>query len=153
VETPDRTPTAPSDDAGSEDVLERGAAIGRFLVVGALGGGGAGRVVSAYDPQLARKVTIKLLGGRAPEGRDALGREAQAMARLTHPNVVAVYEVGFSEQGAYFVMENVEGTPLRGWLGETKRRWDEILDVLVAAGAGLAAAHKAGIVHRGPKRF
>ena len=154
MEPTDRTPTLPSEDDDAEGNVERGASIGRFLVLGALGVGGMGMVLSAYDPHLDRKVALKLLrgdvwrGGRASQGHDALVREAQAMARLTHPNVVAVYEVGFSDKGAYVVMEQVEGTTLRAWLAMTKRRWDEILDVLVAAGAGLDAAHRAGIVHQ-----
>ncbi len=153
MERPELTPTLPSEDSDLETAPERGASIGRFLVLGGLGMGGMGMVLSAYDPHLERKVALKLLRGdvwrsaAGTAGRDLLIREAQAMARLTHPNVVAVHDVGFSDRGGYVAMELVEGTTLREWLAEKKRRWNEILDVLAAAGAGLAAAHGAGIVH------
>src|SRR5262249_11357035 len=86
--------------------------------------------------------------GEASVGRARLLAEAQAMARLQHPNVVAVHEIGFADVGAYVVMECVEGTTLRAWLGERPRPWRDALDMLPGAGAGLAAAHRAGIVHR-----
>ena len=133
---------------------ERGTSIGRFIVLRALGVGGMGIVMSAYDPDLARNVAVKLLrgdvwrGARAAEGHASLVREAQAMGRLNHPNVVAVHEVGQWQDGSYVVMEQVNGGTLRGWLAEQPRRWREILDMLIVAGAGLAAAHRAGVVHR-----
>jgi tetratricopeptide (TPR) repeat protein len=150
-------PTLPTEDGDLDAAPERGASIGRFLILGPLGMGGMGLVLSAYDPHLDRKVALKLLrgdrwrGAGGTAGRDLLIREAQAMARLTHPNVVAVHDVGFSDQGGFVAMELVDGTTLREWLTETKRGWNEILDVLVAAGAGLAAAHAAGIVHQDVK--
>jgi hypothetical protein len=111
-----------------------------------------GVVLLAFDPDLDRKVALKILRadvfeGEA-EGRARLIAEAQAMARLQHPHVVAVHEIGFSADRAYVVMEYVEGTTLRAWLGERPRSWREALDLLTDAGAGLAAAHRAGIVHR-----
>ncbi len=148
TERSDLSPTLPSDD--DEELLpERGASIGRFLVLGALGAGGMGMVLSAYDPTLDRKVALKLL--RATQGTaasEAIVREAQTMARLTHPNVVAVHEVGFGESGGYVVMEQVDGTTLRAWMAERERPWREIVDMFLAAGAGLSAAHGAGIVHQ-----
>ncbi len=123
TERSDLSPTLPSDD--DEELLpERGASIGRFLVLGALGAGGMGMVLSAYDPTLDRKVALKLL--RATQGTaasEAIVREAQTMARLTHPNVVAVHEVGFGESGGYVVMEQVDGTTLRAWMAERERPW------------------------------
>jgi len=134
-----------------EEVPERGVSIGRFLVLGPLGVGGMGMVLSAYDPQLDRKVALKLLrterGALSDDGKARLVREAQAMARLNHPNVVAVYEVVFGDTTGYLVMELVEGTTLRSWLAKMRPRWDEIVDLLIAAGAGLAAAHRAKLVH------
>ena len=135
------------------EVPDRGMAIGRFLVLGSLGMGGMAVVLSAYDPQLDRKVALKLLRGDLGKGalsetaREAIVREAQAMARLSHPNVVAVHEVVFGDATGYLVMEQVEGTTLRDWLAARARGFAEILDVMMAAGAGLAAAHRAQLVH------
>jgi eukaryotic-like serine/threonine-protein kinase len=148
------TPTVPDSDE-PEDHHERGTSIGRFLVLEPLGWGGMGIVLSAYDPHLDRKVAIKLLRGdifrgddRTGRGRDVLVGEAQAMARLNHPNVVTVYEVGLLDDGAYVAMEQVEGRTLRAWLSESPRSWQEIVDMLAQAGRGLAAAHRSGIAHR-----
>ena len=123
--------------------------IGRFTVLGRLGQGAMSVVYAAYDDELDRKVALKLL---RPEGNDAqasarLRREAQAIARLSHPNVVPVYDVGVHDGELFIAMEFVRGTTLRTWL-ETKRPWPELRDVLLQAGRGLAAAHEAGIVHR-----
>jgi hypothetical protein len=126
--------------------------IGRFTVVEKLGAGGMGIVVAAHDPTLDRKVAIKMLHGERWTGAETRGRaqliaEAQAMAKLAHPNVVALHEVGFDRDGAFLVMEYVAGTNLRGWL-EDVHAWPEILAMFLAAGEGLAAAHRAGMVHR-----
>jgi tetratricopeptide (TPR) repeat protein/predicted Ser/Thr protein kinase len=145
-------------DRGSQDrapaPLGRGAALGRYLVLDVLGGGGMGVVYTAYDPELDRKLAIKLLrpsgssDSDASIGRTRLLREAQAMARLQHPNVIAVHDVGTFEDQVFIAMEHVEGTTLTAWLEETPRSWREALAPLVEAGRGLAAAHAAGIVHR-----
>ena len=133
--------------------FERGALIGRYVVVDKLGEGGMGVVYSAFDPELDRKVAIKLLtarGGAGSTGDQAwLLREAQALARLAHPNVVAVHDVGTLAGDQVFVaMELVDGATMRAWLKQHRRAWREILPVMRAAGAGLAAAHAAGLVHR-----
>jgi eukaryotic-like serine/threonine-protein kinase len=131
---------------------ERGDMIGRFIVLGVLGSGGMGVVYSAYDPHLDRKVAIKLLA--SVEGRSAhdaqvrLLREAQAMARINHPNVIKVHEVGTHHDRIYLAMEFADAGTLRGWLAAAKRTQREILDVFIRAGRGLAAAHAAGLVHR-----
>jgi len=124
--------------------------IGRFLVLGPLGSGGMGVVVEAYDPELDRKVAIKLLkGGRARSDSQArLLREAQAMARLSHPNVVQVYDVGVVGEQVFVAMELVVGKNLAQWLAEGPRQWREVTALFIAAGRGLAAAHAAGLVHR-----
>jgi tetratricopeptide (TPR) repeat protein len=132
--------------------LGKGTKIGRYVVIDILGAGGMGVVYSAFDPELDRKVAIKLLqaqhGGSESGGQSWLLREAQAMARLAHPNVVAVYDVGVMSADHVFVaMELVEGETLRVWLKRPKP-WREIVAVMRAAGAGLAAAHAAGLVHR-----
>ena len=126
------------------------ARIGRFLVLGRLGSGGMGVVVEAYDPELDRKVAIKLLkSSRARSDSQArLLREAQAMARLSHPNVVQVYDVGVVGEQVFVAMELVVGKNLAQWLAEGPRPWREVVALFVAAGRGLGAAHAAGLVHR-----
>ncbi|MBX7081117.1 MAG: serine/threonine-protein kinase [Nannocystaceae bacterium] len=128
-------------------------AIGRFKVLERLGGGGMGVVYAAWDPELERRVAIKLLradlaGRDGSVGHARLLREAQAMARINHPNVVAVHEVGTHEGQVFVAMELVEGTTLGTWLQQRPRRWRETLAAFLAAGTGIAAAHRAGLVHR-----
>jgi serine/threonine-protein kinase len=142
--------TAPATGAPT---LAPGATVGRFVVLGVLGAGGMGVVLSAYDPELDRKVAVKLLHGDAgrgseSEGRARLAREAQAMARLSHPNVVAVYEVGTVGDRLFIVMEQVDGQTLKQWLKAEERGWREVVAMFLAAGRGLEAAHRAGLVHR-----
>ena len=147
-----RSATA-SSPAASSDGTPAARRIGRFHVLEELGSGGMGVVLAAYDPALERKVAIKLLHpdrlfGAATRGRAQLVAEAQAMARLSHPNVVAVHEIAFEHDAAYLVMEYVAGPTLRRWLAEGERTWREVLALLIGAGEGLVAAHREGIVHR-----
>jgi serine/threonine protein kinase len=134
--------------------LTRGAAIGRYIVLALVGRGGMGEVYAAYDPELDRKVAVKLLrvkpgnGVSLAEGRQRTLREAQAIARLSHSNVVVVYDVGTFEDKVFIAMEYVEGNTVTYWLQAKQRGWQEILKVFVAAGSGLAAAHEKGLVHR-----
>ena len=134
--------------------LPRGATIGRYVVLGLVGRGGMGEVYAAYDPELDRKVAVKLLrvkpgnGVSRNEGRQRTLREAQAIARLSHPNVVVVFDVGTFRESVFIAMEFVEGHTLGYWIEAQNRSWREVLDVYVAAGRGLAAAHAAGLVHR-----
>ncbi|MEX1368782.1 MAG: serine/threonine-protein kinase, partial [Nannocystaceae bacterium] len=125
------------------------ASIGRFAVLELIGRGGMGRVYAAYDAQLDRKVAVKvLLDARASaEAQQRLQREAQAMARLSHPNVVAVHEVGQSDGEVFVAMEFIRGQNLNEWIG-TGPQWRQVLEVFIQAGQGLAAAHGAGLVHR-----
>ncbi|MEZ4449624.1 MAG: serine/threonine-protein kinase [Nannocystaceae bacterium] len=122
--------------------------IGRFLVLRQLGRGGMGVVYAGFDNHLDRKVAIKLLRDQSSDGDDRLLREAQALARLSHPNVVGVYEVGRALDSVYVAMEFVVGATLRAWLAERRRTQAEILEVFLQAGRGLAAAHAVGLVHR-----
>ena len=134
--------------------LKPGDKLGRFVVEGFLAEGGMGKVYAGHDPSLGRPVALKLLRRGRPGGGDSsphharLLREAQAMARLSHPNVVTVYEVGEVDGLLFVAMELVEGGTLRAWLSAEVRSIDAILDVFTAAGRGLSAAHAAGIVHR-----
>ncbi|MBX7078599.1 MAG: serine/threonine-protein kinase [Nannocystaceae bacterium] len=122
--------------------------IGRHRVLRRLGRGGFGEVFEAHDPVLQRGVAIKLLHARGREGRArSLQQEAQALARIAHPNVVEVFEVGEHDGEVFIVMELVEGTDLGSWAAARPRSLDEQLAVLRAAGEGLAAAHAVGIVH------
>ncbi|HTS81321.1 MAG TPA: serine/threonine-protein kinase [Myxococcaceae bacterium] len=127
-------------------------ALGRYLVLETLGEGATGQIYRAYDPQLDRRVALKLLkpvpGVDAAMLQSRLLHEAQAMARLSHPHVVAVHDVGTAEGQVFVAMELVEGTTLRAWLEERPRPWREVLAAFLQAGEGLAAAHAAGLVHR-----
>ncbi|WNG53475.1 protein kinase [Archangium gephyra] len=130
--------------------LEPGSHVGRYLIEGLLGEGGMGVVYAARDPALGRTVALKLLrpGGGGEEGRARLVREAQAMARLSHPNVLPLFELGTEGGSVFLAMERVEGPTLAGWLRERERPWREVLTLFLQAGEGLAAAHRAGLVHR-----
>lgn len=133
--------------------LSRGTTVGRFVLLGTLGAGGMGVVYAAYDPELDRKVALKLLLPRAgessdTEGRTRLVREAQALAKLSHPNVVAVHDVGTHGERVWIAMEFVAGETLTAWAKARPRQWSEILPLLADAARGVAAAHGAGLVHR-----
>jgi predicted Ser/Thr protein kinase len=120
--------------------------VSRYVLGARIGGGGMGVVYEAHDPELRRRVAVKVLASGAADAR--LLREAQALARVSHPNVVPIYDVGTQGAIVFLAMELVEGRNLREWLAARPRRVAEILDVLIAAGRGLAAAHAAGLVHR-----
>jgi tRNA A-37 threonylcarbamoyl transferase component Bud32/tetratricopeptide (TPR) repeat protein len=136
--------------------LPRGLSVGRYVILGLVGRGAMGEVYAAYDPELDRKIALKLLSSpstwSAPSestaARGRLLREAKAIARLSHPNVVVVHDVGMLEQRVFLAMEFIDGVTLASWLAKAPRGWRDVLDRFVAAGRGLAAAHAAGIVHR-----
>jgi tetratricopeptide (TPR) repeat protein/predicted Ser/Thr protein kinase len=131
--------------------VRRGAVLGRYVVIDKLGQGGMGVVLSAYDPELDRKVALKLVrslqGDGAVELQQRLLREAQAVARLAHPHVITVFDVGTVDGRLFMAMEFIEGPTLRKWLARS-RSWREVCAVFQQAGQGLAAAHAAGLVHR-----
>jgi tetratricopeptide (TPR) repeat protein/predicted Ser/Thr protein kinase len=120
--------------------------LGRYELVGTLGTGAMGRVYGAVDPSLRRPVAIKVLSERGR--RDALVREARALARLNHPNVVEVFEVGVDGDDVFVAMEHVDGPDLRRWLAERTPPPETILAAFQAAAHGLAAAHAQGVIHR-----
>ncbi len=126
--------------------------VGRYEIVRPLGAGGMGVVYEASDPRLDRRVALKLLRlevlAGLPQARDLLLREARAMARLAHPNVLTVYDAGEIDGQLYVAMELVEGGTLARWLGAAGRSPGEILRAFLAAARGLSAAHEAGLVHR-----
>ena len=124
--------------------------IGRLSVRRRLGRGGMGVVYAAHDPELDREVAVKVVGTirEDSQGRPRMLREAQAMARLSHPNVVAVHDVGTHAERVYISMELVKGGTLADWLQREDRPWRDVVSMFVQAGRGLAAAHEAGLVHR-----
>ncbi|MCA9636086.1 MAG: serine/threonine protein kinase, partial [Myxococcales bacterium] len=128
---------------------EAPARIGRFVVLRPLGAGGMGQVFLAYDEALDRKVALKLLRAADwDEGRARLRREAQAMARVAHPNVVPIFEVGEHAGQVFLAMEYVVGVTLKEWAEAAPRGWREIVGVYLQAARGLQAAHAVDVVHR-----
>jgi eukaryotic-like serine/threonine-protein kinase len=144
----------PTDKPAHAELVQHGQSIGRYVVVDKVGSGSMGVVYRAFDPDLGRGLALKLVEVRSSrkrrpeEIRARLLREAQAIARVSHPNVVQVYDVGVTELGVYVAMEFVEGLTLKQWIREGTRPWREVVDVFVQAGRGLAAAHAAEIIHR-----
>jgi serine/threonine protein kinase len=128
--------------------------IDRFRIIRKLGEGGMGSVYAAFDTVLDRRIAVKVVRPDRKNvvdgvtARDRLLREAQAMARLSHPNVVAVLDVGDLGEDIYVALEYVDGMTLTSWLAERPRSWREIVATFREAGKGLVAAHEAGLVHR-----
>lgn len=139
---------APPDDLA----VIRSPSVGRYVIIKRIGAGAMGVVYKAFDPELDRAVAIKLLRGdgsrKGTLGRSRLQREAKAMARIAHPNVIAIHDVGTVGERVFLAMELVNGEPLGDWQKRTNPGSEEILSVFRRAGAGIAAAHAAGVVHR-----
>ncbi len=132
----------------SDVVVGVGSVVQRYRVRGVAGEGGNGEVFVAYDPELDRKVALKFVRGTAPDDIARLLREAQALARLRHGNVVTIFDVGTHDGRVFLAMEYIEGRTLAQWLEERERSPSQIVEVLHAAGEGLAAAHAAELGHR-----
>ncbi|HXU01085.1 MAG TPA: serine/threonine-protein kinase [Polyangia bacterium] len=147
---PDETSAATADLPAGE--LARGTSIGRYVVTNLVGRGGMGEVYAAYDPQLDRRVALKILNPRQgsddARARARLLREAKSLARLSHPNVVVLHDAGEFDGRVFLAMEFVDGETLEAWLKREARSWREIRDAFLSAARGLAAAHRAGLVHR-----
>jgi tetratricopeptide (TPR) repeat protein len=148
--TLEATVVGPPGGSRAVDVAHEIAAprIGRFSVLRKIGEGGMGVVFAGYDEQLDRKVAIKLLHRSSGPSGLRLAREAQGLARLSHPNVVQVYEIGEHDGAPFIAMEFVDGDTLSAWCEKRPRSWSEQLPILLAAGQGLAAAHGKGLIHR-----
>ncbi len=125
-----------------------GRRLGKYQLIEKLGAGAMGVVWRAEDPELSRKLALKLLKRPDASLTDRLLREAQSMAQVNHPNVVTVYEVGSADGTAFIAMELVKGKSLRAWQTGARHKVPEIVEAYIAAGRGLAAAHAAGIIHR-----
>lgn len=150
---PDDGSAQPGTSAAPPAGLGRGAFLGRYLVLDLVGRGGMGEVYVAYDPELNRKVALKVLRHDRPARpgdplRARLLREARAAARLVHPNLVTLYDVGAVGERVFLTMELVDGVDLSAWRRAGPRSWRDVLRVFRDAGRGLAAAHRAGLVHR-----
>lgn len=148
---------APDDEAVEDRLLAVNALLapparprrfGRFIELGPIGRGGMGEVFEAYDPSLDRRVAIKLVRRDMTRQYRRLEREAKALARLQHPNVVQIYEVGHLDDRLFLAMELVHGDTLHVWQQREPHDWRECLEAYLDAGRGLAAAHDAGLVHR-----
>jgi len=150
------SPTPASEDDDVVAVVERehaarlrpGAHVGRYEIEAPLGRGGMGVVYAARDPELARMVALKLLRSVEPERQKRLVAEARALARLSHRNVITIYDTGTWQRRVFVAMELLTGPTLLAWRCAATRDWREVVRVFVQAGRGLVAAHAAGIVHR-----
>ena len=132
--------------AGVVGPLPRGTTVGRYLIVDLIGSGALGRVYAAYDPRLDRRVALKLIAD-ADAGAHVLA-EARALAKLSHPNVVPVFDVEQHDGMVFIAMELIDGVTLGEWCAEKGRTWQEVRNAYVQAAEGLAAAHAVGLVHR-----
>jgi serine/threonine protein kinase len=145
---PETLPSTPRGPRLAADTV-----VGRYVIQEPIGEGGMGTVYVARDPELERWVALKVLrpelfeGEAGRDGRNRLVREAHAMARINHPNVVAIYDAGVHGEQVFLATELVEGPNLWTWL-RSPRDWREVLGIFLKAGRGLAAAHAAGLVHR-----
>jgi len=137
-------------ESAATPALPFGTVVGRYVITGVLGEGGMGVVYAAHDPDLDRPIALKLLRAELRAARPRLLREGQAVAKLQHPNVVTVHDIGAHGDDLFIAMERIRGQTFGAWTraGGGRRRWREVLAMLIPAGRGLAAAHAAGLVHR-----
>jgi tetratricopeptide (TPR) repeat protein len=149
-ESTQRTPSR--DGHARVEQLRRGDTLGRYVVLELLGVGGMGEVFAAYDPELDRKIAVKLLRsgdeGHSSAAAERLIREAKAMAQVSHRNVITVHDVGTHEGRVFVAMEYLDGGTLADWMKRGPHSWRSVVMHFRAAGLGLAAAHAQGLVHR-----
>lgn len=148
--SPSLAPAELTSNESAAPPLAVGTRMGRYIVLDWLGAGGMGVVVAAFDPELDRRVAIKILRADRSEeaARTLLLREAQLLARVSHPNVLTIYDVGTHQGRVFFAMEYVRGETLGAWLDREPRAWNAVLACFLDAARGVAAAHAAGLVHR-----
>lgn len=141
---------APPTPAGEDVNIPESGRLGRFMVIDEAGSGGMGKVYRAYDPKLCREVALKVLRQKASDeaGRVRMLREAQGMARISHPNVLPVYDVEPHGDVLFIVLEYVEGQTLYDFVDKQRPDWRRVIELYVEAGRGLHAAHEMDIVHR-----
>ncbi|MDC0715782.1 protein kinase domain-containing protein [Nannocystis bainbridge] len=139
------------DDRGADPMT--GVVIGRYTLADLLGSGGMGLVYRAHDPVLDRDVAVKLIHALdvRPADRERLLREARAMARLAHPNVLTVFDAGESGEELFVAMALIRGSTLREHCARARPAWREVAALCLGAARGLAASHKAGVLHRDVK--
>lgn len=137
-------------DVDGDDGADGAPRVGRLVIRAQLGAGAMGSVFAAYDPRLDRQVAVKLLRPGSAGTNQRLLAEARALGRLAHPNVVTVFDADEVDGAVHVVMELAPGVTLRAWLAE-RRGWRELVTVLGQVADGLAAAHRAGLVHRDVK--
>ena len=141
-----------ADGARAAPTLGPGATLGRYRLTRMIGAGAMGVVYAAHDPALDRAVAVKLMraatAGDARALAERMVRESRLLARVSDPAVIAIHDVGEVDGQVYLAMELIEGTTLAGWSRARPRTVDEVVAVLVRAGAGLVAAHAAGVIHR-----
>lgn len=148
------TPATRTGNEGTQQPIAAAQSLGRYQILSIAGTGGMGRVYVAFDPQLDRRVALKVvLGSGGDTHQKRAAREAKALARLSHPNVVAIHEVNEHDGQLLIAMEFVTGRTLKQWMAEhapsEEKKWLlDALDVLLQAGRGLAAAHEEKLVHR-----
>lgn len=123
--------------------------IGRYQIEQSLGAGGMGVVLQAHDPVLQRRVALKMLHANlaAPAHRERMLQEARALAQLSHPNIVPVFDCGDADGEVYLAMELIEGEPMQHWFAQARSRTARVA-VALGVGAALVAVHKAGLLHR-----
>ena len=150
IDSTDRLQLVTDSGPQAQGLIPRGTVIGRYVVMGYLARGSMGEVHVGYDPELDRRLAIKLVrvGRGGADVKVRLPREAQAIAKLSHPNVVVVHDVGTFEDRIFIAMEFVDGETLNFWLQLRRRSWRDVLNVLLAAGRGLRHAHEANLVYR-----
>jgi serine/threonine protein kinase len=143
--------TAPS-APGSALTLPPGSTLGRYTIESVIGAGGMGVVYRAFDPKLGRAIALKVVrpvdDDTALDARTRLIREARAMAKISHPNVIAVHDTGDVDDEVFIAMELVVGSNLADWEKQRTHPWREIIGIYLQAARGLAAAHRVGLVHR-----
>jgi len=131
--------------------LKKGTKLGPYEILSPIGAGGMGEVYRAKDTRLKREVAIKVLPDVTAKNADALARfqrEAEAVAALSHPNIMAIYDVGRENDTSFLVSELLRGDTLRSWLGRLSFPWRKAVEIAVAVADGMAAAHAKGIIHR-----